>query len=171
LFDTAVALKGAAKASIPSTQQTLGDAAARFLARAGTLPGTVVHSDGTVISDVLGASQLTPLAQGRGVRIATDHQRKALAIRDKGCVIPGCDIEATRTQVHHVHNWAHGGRTDLNNMALLCWHHHRELDLHRVELTRNQHTNESPTTNSKNQPNQPFWNVTNTPRNSWRSRR
>jgi len=56
-------------------------------------------SASTVISDVLGASQLTPLAQGRGVRIATDHQRKALAIRDKGCVIPGCDIEASRTEV------------------------------------------------------------------------
>jgi len=60
LFDTAVALKGSAKASIPATQQTLGDAATRFLGCAGTLTGTVVHSDGTVISDVLGASQLTP---------------------------------------------------------------------------------------------------------------
>jgi len=77
--------------------------------------------------------------------MATDHQRKALAIRDKGCVMPGCDIEATRTEVHHAHNWAHGGKTDLNNMALLCWHHHRELDLNRVELNRNQqHSNTQP---------------------------
>jgi hypothetical protein len=30
-------------------------------------------------------------------------------------------------QAHHIRHWAHGGRTTLSNLALLCRRHHRAI--------------------------------------------
>jgi hypothetical protein len=49
--------------------------------------------------------------------------RRALRARDKGCRFPGC----TNTQFvdgHHIKHWADGGDTSLDNLVLLCRHHH-----------------------------------------------
>ena len=70
-----------------------------------------------------------PLAVGRTSRTATPAQRRALAVRDGGCIIPGCQIPAENCQSHHVQDWAAGGPTDIDNLALLCWTHHRQVDL------------------------------------------
>ena len=70
-----------------------------------------------------------PLAVGRTSRTATPAQRRALAARDGGCIIPGCQIPAENCQSHHVQDWAAGGRSDIDNLALLCWTHHRQVDL------------------------------------------
>jgi hypothetical protein len=70
-----------------------------------------------------------PLAVGRTSRTATLAQRKALAARDGGCIIPGCQIPAENCQAHHVQDWAAGGASDIENLALLCWTHHRQVDL------------------------------------------
>ncbi len=61
---------------------------------------------------------------GRSARIATLAIRKALAARDKGCVMPGCDRPPSRCEAHHVIHWADGGVTALHNMVLLCSYHH-----------------------------------------------
>lgn len=60
-------------------------------------------------------------------RIFTPHQRRAIAVRDGGCCIPGCEVPATWCEVHHVHEHSHGGPTHTDNGATLCWHHHRQL--------------------------------------------
>lgn len=53
-------------------------------------------------------------------------QLQALWRRDRGCAHPGCD--RTRfLHAHHVTPWAAGGRTDLDNLVLLCGEHHRHL--------------------------------------------
>ncbi len=70
-----------------------------------------------------------PLAVGRTARRATPAQRRALAARDGGCIIPGCQIPAENCQAHHVDDWATGGASDIENLALLCWAHHRQVDL------------------------------------------
>jgi hypothetical protein len=70
-----------------------------------------------------------PLAVGRTSRTATPAQRRALAARDGGCIIPGCRIPAENCQSHHVQDWAEGGPSDIDNLALLCWTHHRQVDL------------------------------------------
>ena len=57
-----------------------------------------------------------PLAVGRTARTATPAQRRALAARDRGCVIPGCAIPAEACQVHHLVEWADGGTTDTANL-------------------------------------------------------
>jgi hypothetical protein len=65
------------------------------------------------------------LSLGRAQRLASCAQRRALAVRDGGCCFPGCTIPASWCQTHHVIAWIDGGRTDLDNLALLCGHHHR----------------------------------------------
>ncbi|MGD8200445.1 DUF222 domain-containing protein [Ornithinimicrobium sp. W1679] len=64
------------------------------------------------------------LDQGRRQRLVTPGQRLRLAVRDRGCTIPGCTVPATWCEAHHILPWARGGRSDLSNYALLCPRHH-----------------------------------------------
>lgn len=61
---------------------------------------------------------------GRARRIPSAATRRALIARDKGCAWPACERPPSWTAAHHLHHWAHGGRTDLKNLALLCHRHH-----------------------------------------------
>jgi hypothetical protein len=63
---------------------------------------------------------------GRARRYATPAQRKALAVRDRGCLIPGCPVPATDCDIHHPQAWSDNGATDLENLVLLCSRHHTE---------------------------------------------
>jgi hypothetical protein len=65
-----------------------------------------------------------PLDLKREVRFATKHQRRVLAVRDGGCVFPGCGCPPSWCDAHHIVEWDAGGDTDIANMALLCRHHH-----------------------------------------------
>jgi hypothetical protein len=67
--------------------------------------------------------------EGRARRWPSEAQRREIIRRDRHCRFPGC-TNATFTNVHHVVLWKSGGRTDLDNLALLCEHHH-----HRVHST------------------------------------
>jgi hypothetical protein len=66
------------------------------------------------------------LAYGHGRRLASVGQRRALFGRDRGCTFPGCARTAARSEIHHATDWAHGGRTDLNSMAIACGYHNNE---------------------------------------------
>ena len=64
-----------------------------------------------------------PLSIGRRSRSIPPPMRRALGIRDGGCRFPGC----TNTRLvdgHHIRHWADGGETSLDNLVLLCRHHH-----------------------------------------------
>ena len=67
---------------------------------------------------------------GRRSRIVPWHIAHALRIRDGGCRFPGCN-QHRWTDAHHIHHWADGGETSLENLVTLCRYHHREL--HRGE--------------------------------------
>ena len=67
---------------------------------------------------------------GRRSRIVPWHIAHALRIRDGGCRFPGCN-QYRWTDAHHIHHWADGGETSLENLVTLCRYHHREL--HRGE--------------------------------------
>ena len=71
---------------------------------------------------------------GRRTRTIPPPIRRALEIRDRGCVFPGCNLRFA--DAHHVVHWADGGATKLDNLALVCRHHHRLLheEGHRLEL-------------------------------------
>jgi hypothetical protein len=79
--------------------------------------------DADVIPAVLG-SRSEILDLGRAARLVSAAQRRALVLRDGSCRFPGCDRPPQWTDAHHVVHWADGGRTDQDNLVLLCrWHH------------------------------------------------
>lgn len=61
-------------------------------------------------------------------RVFTAVQRRAIAARDGGCVIPGCDIRAEWCELHHIREWADAGETHTDNGVCICWFHHRTLE-------------------------------------------
>ncbi|GGF90585.1 hypothetical protein GCM10007304_00610 [Rhodococcoides trifolii] len=73
-----------------------------------------------------------PLAMGRTVRTVTADQRTAVTVRDRCCIL--CGRPPQWCQVHHLIHWAHGGPTDLDNLALLCGECHRHVHQHGWEI-------------------------------------
>ena len=72
----------------------------------------------------------SPKDSGRRIRLAKGDLRRRLEERDqRRCQFPGCH-HTKFLQAHHIVHWAHGGRTDLDNLILLCSHHHRLLHEH-----------------------------------------
>ncbi len=75
---------------------------------------TVTHAPDGSVFDV-----------GRKRRTVGPALRRALETRDRGCRFPGCGQRFA--DAHHIQHWADGGGTSLENMILLCAHHHRLL--------------------------------------------
>ncbi|MBI5160756.1 MAG: DUF222 domain-containing protein [Micrococcales bacterium] len=86
------------------------------------------HASDAGIVPVVLVSASENLDQGRETRLATPAQRRALSLRDRGCLFPHCSAPPAWCEVAHLRAWADGGPTDLNNLALLCPFHHRALD-------------------------------------------
>ena len=61
--------------------------------------------------------------EGRARRLPSETQRREVLRRDRHCRFPGCR-HLSFAHVHHVVAWKPGGRTDLDNLVLLCRHHH-----------------------------------------------
>jgi len=91
-------------------------ASARHIACSGAVERVVVGDNGRIVS-------IETLD-----RIFNHHQRRAIALRDGGCIIPGCHVPAEWCEIHHVDEHVRGGRTHTDNGVMLCWHHHRTLD-------------------------------------------
>ena len=70
---------------------------------------------------------LEVLAFGRTRRLASQFQRLALWLEHPVCMYPGCSVPASRCQAHHIAPWDEGGGTNLDNLALLCPHHHGKV--------------------------------------------
>jgi hypothetical protein len=64
---------------------------------------------------------------GRSTRLANRAQRRALRGLYATCAIPGCCVRYTRTKLHHVIWWRHGGTTDLENLLPVCEKHHQHI--------------------------------------------
>jgi hypothetical protein len=94
-----------------------------------TLPGSALEraicATGTV--EVTIDTSGNPLDAGRENRLFTAKQRLALAIRDGGCLWPGCDRPPAYCEAHHCERWSDGGRTDCRVGVLLCRFHHLHL--------------------------------------------
>ena len=91
-------------------------------------------ADAQVLPSVMGGESV-PLDVGYAKRLATPYQRIALAERDGGCA--WCHAPVSFCDVHHVDNWLHGGRTDLDNLVMLCvsCHHMMHFGRWRIEVT------------------------------------
>jgi hypothetical protein len=77
-----------------------------------------------VLQAVLTTPSGAVLDLGRAVRTVSAAQKKALIVRDRACVIPGCTAPVAACDAHHVRWWRHGGSTDIANLVLLCGQHH-----------------------------------------------
>lgn len=60
-----------------------------------------------------------PLSVGRRRRTIPPALRRALRARDHSCRFPGC-THARFLHAHHIHHWARGGPTNLDNLVQLC---------------------------------------------------
>ncbi|HKU39586.1 MAG TPA: DUF222 domain-containing protein, partial [Polyangiales bacterium] len=76
-----------------------------------------------------------PLKLGRKSRTVSTALRRALVARDRGCCFPGCTNQRFM-DAHHIQHWVDGGRTDLDNLALVCRRHHRFLHEYGYSVVR-----------------------------------
>ena len=72
----------------------------------------------TTVTTVIVDGEQVPLDMGREKRLFPAHLRKALYLRDGGCI--KCGAPPGRTHAHHIVHWTHHGDTSLANGCLLC---------------------------------------------------
>ncbi|MFJ4164937.1 DUF222 domain-containing protein [Microbacterium sp. NPDC089698] len=110
-------VSGTGRARLEGTGWDVPVSVARHTACAGGVQRVLFDERGQIVSI------------GTTARVFTAVQRRAIVLRDRECVIPGCHVPATWCEIHHVHEHARGGRTHTSNGVALCWHHHRTLDV------------------------------------------
>ena len=71
---------------------------------------------------------------GRQKRVVSPQLRKALEGRDRHCRWPGCTRPGSWCEAHHVVPWTRGGRTNPDNLLLLCSRHHVQVHEGRWQL-------------------------------------
>ena len=62
---------------------------------------------------------------GRATRVVSGPTRRALRTRDRGCRFPGCDRPVNWSTPHHIIAWSRGGPSELANLVLVGYFHHR----------------------------------------------
>ena len=87
-----------------------------------------------LVPAVLG-SRSEVLDLGRSSRLFTVPQRRAIALRDRGCTAEECGMPPASCHAHHDLPWSRGGPTDLDRGRLLCPRHHRLAHDRRYETT------------------------------------
>jgi 5-methylcytosine-specific restriction protein A len=121
---TEEALKtGLGTAELPDCGSEISASVARLLA-----------ADAEIIPVVLGGKS-QPMDLGLGRRHFSEAQRRAMAVRDGGCVGPGCDAPPSWCDGAHIRPAGYG-RTSLDNGVLLCWRCHLLHDLQGWQLER-----------------------------------
>ena len=75
-----------------------------------------------------------PIYVGRAQRTVTKAQMLALYRRDRGCI--DCGIRPQACEAHHITPWEHNGKTDIDNLVLLCAGCHRKVHKHGYTVSR-----------------------------------
>lgn len=132
------------------------DATDLLLRRSNLVDGTPVDRQTAIelltrahLTAVLGSfatdGRFHPTAEIRETRAPNGRQRRALDLRDEGCVFPGCTSPPAHTHAHHVDTWQATHQTTVPRLVLLCsFHHHAihdrgfglSLDGSKVTVTR-----------------------------------
>ncbi|MCL2515645.1 MAG: HNH endonuclease [Microbacteriaceae bacterium] len=77
---------------------------------------------------------------GKDQRYFTGRQRKAMTVRDGGCMYPGCNRPPEDCEAHHINPWAQhpSHRTsEVRDGILLCRRHHKLIHDHGAAIRRN----------------------------------
>ncbi|GAA2753678.1 HNH endonuclease signature motif containing protein [Amnibacterium kyonggiense] len=114
---------GLGTAELPDCGTQISASMARMLA-----------ADAEIIPVVLGGKS-QPLDLGTGRRFFTEAQRRAMAVRDGGCVGPGCDAPPSWCDGAHIRPAGYGS-TSIDNGVLLCWRCHLLHDEHGWQIDR-----------------------------------
>ena len=115
------AVTGIVKPATGHGAATTGLGAALSAARARWLA-----CDGTVTRIVMGPNS-QPMDLGRSHRVVPPSLRRALAVRDQGCVFAGCIAPTWWCDAHHLLDRAFDGETEPENLGLLCERHHTKV--------------------------------------------
>ncbi|WP_419920378.1 HNH endonuclease [Candidatus Poriferisodalis sp.] len=115
---------------VANTRAVLGDEWADCeIPGTGPIPTHVLErlACGADIFGVVFGGNGQPLWHGRKVRTVTDTQWRALVARDRHCVV--CGAAPSWCEGHHIVPWQAParGRTDIENLALLCYRCHDQL--------------------------------------------
>lgn len=103
-------------AHVDGTDEPVSTATATHAGCAGVIQRVLIGGNGRILR--LGIEE----------RVFNRHQRRAIALRDGGCLIPGCGVPPGWCEIHHVVDYAKGGPTHTDNGVMLCWFHHRFLE-------------------------------------------
>jgi hypothetical protein len=114
--------QGANRRSEIGERRVLGPAAIEFFACDASVCRIVTDGPSRILD------------MGRRARTATPAQLRALAIRDGGCVVPGCGRPPSWCDAHHLIPWVEGGLTDIDEMCLVCRPHHMMIHLGILQL-------------------------------------
>jgi Domain of unknown function (DUF222) len=123
---------------VASADEWSSDSPRVALGDGSVLPHDIAHAVGCdcVINRVVKAGSVV-LDYGRDVRAVPKPLQRAVKSRDRGCRFPGCHRTAAWCDAHHVRWWRKHGETKLDNLVLLCSHHHHlvhkpgwQLELH-----------------------------------------
>jgi hypothetical protein len=90
---------------------------------------------GGATEEIIFDKDLNPIDVGRLLRLYSKKQKSALAVRDGGCMWPGCDRPPSWTEAHHVDHHHKGGKTTIENGILLCRFHHLLLHNNHWNIT------------------------------------
>ena len=111
-------------------------------ANAVTEDGAILHVDvvrrllcNARIRTEVEAADGSVIGLGRTAREPSTWMMRQLRHRDRTCTFPGCGNRRF-AHAHHIRWWSQGGRTDLDNLALVCTFHHRLVHEHGWNLER-----------------------------------
>jgi Domain of unknown function (DUF222)/HNH endonuclease len=76
------------------------------------------------------------MVEGRARRFPTEAQRREVMRRDRHCRFTGCP-NVDFVQIHHIVHWTDGGTTDLDNLIVLCDHHHHRIHEGKWQMSGN----------------------------------
>ena len=106
-----------------------------------TATGTLLHHATTdtilcdcVIHRIMRDADNMPTSYGRAKYTVPRSLFRHVAARDGGCRFPGCDRPVSFCDAHHIRYWRHHGRTDLDNLVLLCNRHHHLVHQHDLQV-------------------------------------
>ena len=121
-----------ASADITIVQHLSADGTDTFaeVAGGGVIPQSVLeeHFCNAAVKGVVFSHKGVPLWHGHTKRLATKAQMNALRARYGAC--GGCSANMWICDGHHVEPVSRGGRTDIDNMMLLCWICHQKVHHH-----------------------------------------
>jgi hypothetical protein len=97
--------------------------------------------DARVLPAVLGGAGEV-LDIGAETETVTQGLRRAAELRDQGCRFPGCDRPTAECETHYVTHWARSGLSIVDNVVLLCPHHHVLVHEGGWQVSRDPYTGE-----------------------------